>query len=190
LFRVGSTLADAAQRPADQLAKAFYPEIMRMDVRTRKPWKLMIRSAAFAGGIALLAVLILLVGGRPLVQLLFGKEFLGAYPVLMVLCAVPLMGVLSFPLPPMLYALDRPDAPLKARLIGTGTFFALVAPLSWKIGVVGAALAFVLGFAATVLTLVAQLLTEYRRIRPRKQHAADAAAERALLDDAETPALE
>lgn len=189
LFRVGSTLADAAQRPADQLAKAFYPEIMRMDVRTRKPWKLMVRSSAFAGGVALLAVLILLVGGKPLVQLLFGEEFLGAYPVLMVLLAVPLMGVLSFPLPPMLYALDRPDAPLKARLIGTAAFFILVAPLSWKLGVVGAALAFILGFAATVLTLILQLLTEYRRVRPKK-HQATAAAERALLEDAETPALE
>ena len=189
LFRVGSTLADAAQRPADQLAKAFFPEIMRMDLRTRTPWKLMVRSSAFAGAVALIAVLILLLGGRPLVQLLFGAEFLGAYPVLMVLLAVPLMGVLSFPLPAMLYALDRPDAPLKARLFGTAAFFLLVAPLSWAYGVVGAALAFVLGFAATVVTLIVQLLTEYRRVKPRK-HVAPAAAERALLEDAETPVLE
>ena len=189
LFRVGSTLADAAQRPADQLAKVFYPEIMRMDVRTKKPWKLMIRSSAFAGGIALLAVLVLFVGGQALVQLLFGKAFLGAYPVLMVLLAVPLMGVLSFPLPPMLYALDRPDAPLKARLIGTAAFFILVAPLSWQYGVVGAAVAFDLGFAATVLTLIIQLLTEYRRVRPRK-HVPPSTVAEALLEEAETPVLE
>ena len=189
LFRVGSTLADAAQRPADQLAKVFYPEIMRMDVRTKKPWKLMIRSSAFAGGIALLAVLVLFVGGQALVQLLFGKAFLGAYPVLMVLLAVPLMGVLSFPLPPMLYALDRPDAPLKARLIGTAAFFILVAPLSWQYGVVGAAIAFDLGFAATVLTLIIQLLTEYRRVRPRK-HVPPSTVAEALLEEAETPVLE
>ncbi|HEX8841996.1 MAG TPA: lipopolysaccharide biosynthesis protein [Sphingomicrobium sp.] len=188
-FRVGSTLADAAQKPADQLAKVFYPEIMRMDVRTKKPWNLMLRAAVFAGGIALLAILILFVGGRPLVQLLFGKAFLGAYPVLMVLLAVPLMGVLSFPLPPMLYALDRPDAPLKARLVGTAAFFILVAPLSWQFGVVGAAAAFSLGFAATVLTLILQLLGEYRRVKPRK-HAARAPADRSLLEETETPALE
>jgi O-antigen/teichoic acid export membrane protein len=188
LFRVGSTLADAAQKPADQLAKVFYPEIMRMDVRTKKPWNFMLRASAFASGIALLAVLLLLIAGRPLVELLFGKEFIGAYPVLMVLLAVPLMGVLSFPLPPMLYALDRPDAPLKARLVGTATFFILVAPLSWELGVIGAALAFVLGFAATVLTLMVQLLTEYRRVRPRKLM--PAVVERAILEDSETPALE
>jgi O-antigen/teichoic acid export membrane protein len=134
-------------------------------------------------------VLILLVGGRPLVQRVFGRAFIGAYPVLMVLLLVPLMGVLSFPLPPMLYALDRPDAPLKARLVGTATFFILVAPLSWTFGVVGAASAFALGFAATVLTLIAQLLIEYRRVKPRK-HVTPEAAERALLEDAEAPALE
>jgi O-antigen/teichoic acid export membrane protein len=189
LFRVGSTLADAAQKPADQLAKVFYPEIMRMDVRTKKPWNLMLRASALASGLALLAILILFVAGEPLVRLLFGKEFVGAYPVLMVLLAVPLLGVLSFPLPPMLYALDRPDAPLKARLVGTAAFFILVAPLSWEFGVIGAAMAFSLGFAATVLTLILHLLTEYRRVKPRK-HITPAAAERALLEDTETPALE
>jgi len=189
LFRVGSTLADAAQRPADQLAKAFYPEIMRMDVRTKKPWKLMVRSAALAGGVALLAVLILFAGGEALVKFLFGDEFLGAYPVLMVLLAVPLMGVLSFPLPPMLYALDRADGPLKARLIGTAVFFSVVAPMSWSAGVIGAAIAFVIGFAATVIALIVQLLGEYRRVRPRRSTSAEA-SERALLESADRPALE
>jgi O-antigen/teichoic acid export membrane protein len=165
LFRVGSSLADSAQRPADQLGKAFYPELMRMDLRTSRPWKFMIRSSAFASSIALTAILILLVGGRSLVELLFGKEFLGAYPVLMVLLLVPLMGIFSFPLGPMLYALDRPDAPLKARLIGTVTFFVIVAPMSWAFGVTGAALAFVLGFATTLVALMLQLWAEYRRVR-------------------------
>ena len=173
LFRVGSALADSAQRPADQLAKAFYPEIMRMDLTTKHPWKLMLRSTALAGGIALLGIVILLIGGKPLVRLLFGEEFLGAYPVLMVLLLVPLMGVFSFPLAPMLYALDRPDAPLKARLIGTATFFVIVAPLAWSLGVIGAAVAFVLGFAVTVLALMLQLWSEYRRVRRPRVVAAD-----------------
>jgi O-antigen/teichoic acid export membrane protein len=136
-----------------------------MDLRTSRPWKFMIRSSAFASSIALTAILILLVGGRSLVELLFGKEFLGAYPVLMVLLLVPLMGIFSFPLGPMLYALDRPDAPLKARLIGTVTFFVIVAPMSWAFGVTGAALAFVLGFATTLVALMLQLWAEYRRVR-------------------------
>ena len=52
LFRVASTLADSAQKPADLLGKAFYPEIMRMDLTSKKPWKLMLRGTALVGAVA------------------------------------------------------------------------------------------------------------------------------------------
>lgn len=168
LFRVASSLSDSAQKPADFLAKAFYPEIVRMDVRSKQPWKLMVRSAALAGIVALTAVLLLLIGGQPLVRLIFGKEFLGAYPILMIMILAPLIGIFSFPLPSMLYALDRPDAPLKARLVGTFVYFALIAPLSWRFGVIGAASAFVFAYAIMALTLALQVRAEYRRVRSKR----------------------
>jgi O-antigen/teichoic acid export membrane protein len=167
LFRVASTLADVGQKPSDLLGKAFYPEIMRMDLTSKKPWKLMLRGAALANVVALLAIVLLLLGGKPLVVFLFGKEFIGAYQALVVLMLVPLLGVLSFPLPPMLYALDRPDAPLKARLTGTIIYFATIAPLCWRFGVMGAAVGFVVGSAATVAVMMWQLRREYRRVRGR-----------------------
>jgi len=76
-----------------------------------------------------------------------------------------LMGVISFPFAPMLYARDRPEAPLIARLIGTLVYFAIVAPLSWQFGLVGAAAAFVIGYAAMFAVLSAQLSREYVRAR-------------------------
>lgn len=165
LFRVASALSDSASKPADLLAKAFYPEVVRMDLSSKKPWKLMLRGAALASGLAFVAVLILLLGGKPLVSLLFGAQFLGAYEALVILMLVPFLSVLSFPLPPMLYALDRPDAPLKARLSGTIAYFLVIAPLCWNFGVNGAAIAFVLGNATTVGTMMWQLLGEHRRVR-------------------------
>jgi len=165
LFRVASSLSDAASKPADLLAKAFYPEVVRMDLGTKKPWKLMLRGTALASAAALLAIIILLIGGQPLISLFFGKEFLGAYDALVILMLVPFLSVFSFPLPPMLYALDRPDAPVTARLVGTIAFFLLIAPLSWSFGVSGAAVAFVIGNAATVLVMMWQLRKEYSRTR-------------------------
>ena len=165
LFRVASSLADSAQKPADLLAKAFYPEVVRMDLATKKPWKLMLRGTALAGAACALSILILIVVGKPLINLLFGKDFIGAYPVILVLIIAPVLAIVSFPLPSMLYALDRPDAPLTARLIGTIIFFVIVAPLSWTFGVIGAAMAFVIGNAAMVIVLIGQLLREYRRVR-------------------------
>ena len=165
LFRVASSLSDSAAKPADLLAKAFYPEVVRMDLTTKKPWKLMLRGTALAGGAALIAILILLVGGKSIVSLLFGKEFLGAYQALLILMLVPFFSVFSFPLPPMLYALDRPDGPLKARLAGTIVFFVAIAPLAWSLGVDGAAIAFVLGSVTTVAGMMWQLRGEHRRVR-------------------------
>ncbi|WP_395623996.1 lipopolysaccharide biosynthesis protein [Sphingomonas daechungensis] len=165
LFRVASSLTDSAAKPADLLSKAFYPEVVRMDLKTKKPWNLMLRGTAMAAFASILSVLIILVVGKPLISLLFGKEFIGAYPIILVLIIAPLLAIISFPLPSMLYALDRPDAPLTARLIGTILFFVTVAPLSWSFGVIGAALAFVIGNAATVIVLVFQLFREYRRVR-------------------------
>lgn len=165
LFRVASSLTDSASKPADLLSKAFYPEVVRMDLASKKPWKLMLRGTAIAGAVSILCILIVLIVGKPLISLLFGKEFVGAYPIILVLIIAPLLAIISFPLPSMLYALDRADGPLKARLIGTIIFFVSVAPLSWTMGVIGAALAFVAGNAAMVAVLVFQLFREYRRVR-------------------------
>ena len=165
LFRIASSLADSAQKPADLLGKAFYPEIVRMDLKSKKPWKLMLRSSALATGIAALGVLILVIGGKPLIGLLFGKDFLGAYEPLMVLMLVPVLGVLSFPLAPMLYALGKAGGPLRAKLIASVVFFLSLGPLSLAWGVVGAAIAFVLASAVNLAVMMLQIAREYRRLR-------------------------
>lgn len=165
LFRVASELADGAQKPADLLARAFYPEIIRMDLTSSKPWKLMLRGSVLIGGVALLAILVLLLGGKPLMGLLFGKAFLGAYGPLMILMAIPFIGIFSFPLSPMLYALGRSDGPLKATLLGSLIFFVTIAPLSWALNVAGAAIALVLANAANVIAMMIQLKREHRRVR-------------------------
>jgi O-antigen/teichoic acid export membrane protein len=136
-----------------------------MDLATKKPWRLMLRGAALAVSVGLIVAAILVLGGRALVETIFGEEFVPAYPVLMVLIIAPLLGMVSFPLPSMLYALDRPDGPLRARLVGMATYLAIVAPLAWRFGLLGAAGAFVIGYTMMVAALVAQVWREYRRVR-------------------------
>lgn len=167
-FRAASALAEAAQKPSDLLGEAFYPEIVRMDLTSRKPWKLMLRGTALVSLLMLIAILILIVAGRPLISLIFGKAFLGAYEPLIILMAVPFLAIFSFPLSPMLYALGRSDAPLKAKLLGTAAFFVAMAPLSWKFGVDGAAISLVIGNLGTVGAMIWQLGQEYRRVRRPK----------------------
>jgi O-antigen/teichoic acid export membrane protein len=165
LFRIASMLADSAQKPADLLGKAFYPEIMRMDLSSKKPWKLMLRGSALASGVALLAIILMVAAGKPLMTLLFGKAFVGAYAPLVVLTAIPFIGIFSFPLAPMLYALGRSDGPLKAKLLGSAIFFVAIAPLSWALDVIGAAIALVLANAVNAGAMMVQLRREHRRVR-------------------------
>lgn len=167
LYRVAATLADSAQQPTNLLSRAFYPEVMRMDPKTKRPWNLMLRGAVLAGTFAIVAVLLVAFAGEDLIRLIFGKEFVGAYPALIVLIIAPLLAMISFPMPPMLYALHRDQAPLVARMVGTVLYLLIVAPLSWRFGLAGAAAAFVIGTAAMVVILAVQLAREYRKVRSR-----------------------
>jgi O-antigen/teichoic acid export membrane protein len=165
LYRVAAGLADSAQKPADLLAKAYFPQVMRMDLSSKHPWKLMLRGIALAIGFGLVAVSIVVIGGKAILAALLGPDFVPAYPVLLVMLGVPLLAMLSFPLPSMLYALDRPDAPLKARLMATIAYFAIIVPLAHRFDTAGAAAAFVAGNAVMVAVLVWYLRREYRRVR-------------------------
>lgn len=167
IYRVASSLADSAQKPADLLAKAYYPEVVRMDPATKHPWRLMLRGTAMASAIGIAAVLIVVLLGKWLLATLFGPDFVPAYAVLLVLVGIPLLWMIGFPLMPMLYALDRPDAPLKARAIGTLAYFAVIAPLCWRFGVIGAAAALLIGNVIIVALLMLYLWSQYRKVRRR-----------------------
>jgi O-antigen/teichoic acid export membrane protein len=167
LYRIAAKLADSAQKPADLLAKAYFPEVMRMDLATKHPWKLMLRGITLAAGFGVIATLLVVLAGKAVLAALLGPDFVAAYPVLLVMLGVPLLAMLSFPLPSMLYALDRTDAPLKARLVATVAYFAIIVPLTTRFDTVGAAAAFVIGNAVMVVVLVFYLRREYRRVRAR-----------------------
>ena len=106
--------------------------------------------------------------GEPLIAFLFSsraEQFLPVYPVLMVMIGIPLLAILSFPLVPMLYALDRADGPLKARIIATAIYFAIVAPLCWRFDTMGAAIALVAAHLVMVAILIVMVWREHRRVR-------------------------
>lgn len=162
LYRVAHSLADTAQRPTDLLGKAFYPEVMRLDPGTRKAWRLMLRGMALSTLLGLAACLIVALLGKQLLELLFGAEFVPAYPVLVVLIGAPLLAMVSFPMTPMLYALDRARVPLIASAIGALVYVAAIFPLAAEFGLIGAGAAFVAGKAVVVLILTTTLVREHR----------------------------
>ena len=168
LYRVASSVTTAVQKPADLLLKSYYPQVVGMDFASKQPWNLMLRAGGFAALIALCATLLLVSAGQPIIKLVFGQGFVGAYGPLLVLAVIPLIGMATFPVAPMLYSLDRPEAPVRARLVGTIAYLLAVVPITSAFGLIGAAAAFVLGTAVTAGMMLASLLREYRRVRSQR----------------------
>ena len=165
LYRVASSIADAAQKPTDFLNKAFYPEVMRLDHRDKAPWQLMVRTmvlSALVGAIALLAVLL---GGEWLLRGAFGAPFVDAYGVMLVLLGVPLLMTVTFPLPAMLHAVGKVNIPLVANLVGAVAYVALIFPLTDWFGLIGAGAAFLAGRIVMMTVMAIAVIRERRRLR-------------------------
>ncbi|MEI9345936.1 hypothetical protein, partial [Pseudomonas aeruginosa] len=79
---IAMTFFDAAGTPAGLLGKSFYPEVMRLDPRTTRPWLLGVKSGLLAGGIGILVALAVLIVGKPLISLVFGVKYLEAYDLI------------------------------------------------------------------------------------------------------------
>jgi len=165
LYKIGRTIAESIEKPSDLLNKAFYPEVLRLDFASKKPWKLMMRSAALSaliGGVACAAILL---GGEYLIGEIFGGEYVGAYIVTAILLLGTFVNVVTFPVTPMLYALHRTEVPLFAKALGIGTSLATLYPLCQWLGLAGAALATLLGTLIAIFSSVAVLGREYRVAR-------------------------
>lgn len=165
LYRVASSITDAAQRPSDFINKAFYPEIMRLDHRSKKPWRLMMRATAFSAAIGLAMCVLIIIAGQWLLKVAFGPGFAQAYEVLVVLIGVPLIAMISFPWPAMLHALNRAPLTLVANGFGVLVYVAGIFPLVDRFGLVGAGLSFLIGRLAMAAFMAVALAGERRRLR-------------------------
>jgi O-antigen/teichoic acid export membrane protein len=162
LFKIASTFFDSASKPADLLQKSFYPEIMRLDPGSKEPWQLAVRAGLLAGGIGLLAVLLVMVGGEPIISLVFGKRYLEAFGLLQIMAVSLLVSTASFPLESLLYVVGRQRAALVAQgLAALGYGIILVALIHW-FGLTGAGIAYVAGMCMKALFTLAPTIGSYR----------------------------
>jgi O-antigen/teichoic acid export membrane protein len=162
LFKIASTFFESAGKPAAFLEKSFYPEIMRLDPATRQPWQLAIRTGLLAGGMGLAMLLVVMIGGEPLIALVFGKRYLEAFDLLQIMAASLVVSTASFPLESLLYMAGRQRAALVAEgLAALGYGIVLVVLIHW-LGLTGAGIAYVGGMGMKALFTLIPTLTAYR----------------------------
>ena len=161
MYRIARSLAKAIQDPADLLQMAFYPEVMRQDFSTKRPWKLMLRSSAVAAMIGGTICAVILIGGQLLITEVFGPQYRDAYPVVAIMMIATLLSAISFPVVPMLYALHRTNIPVVGKFWATAAFLLSLYPLCRWAGIAGAGIAYVVGDVLGVALMIIALRREY-----------------------------
>ena len=152
LFKIAMTFFDAAGTPASLLEKSFYPEIMRMDPRSKKPWKLALKSAALAGGVGILVAAAVLLVGKPLISVVFGHKYLEAYDLIQVMLGAIVISMIGFPQESLLFMAGKQRIFLAMQTLASIAYIVLLIVLSHYFGVIGAAWAYFGGQALDVLT--------------------------------------
>ena len=175
LYKIASTLLDSTSKPADLLSRGFYPEIMRLDPASVVPWRLGLRTGVVAGLIGLAMLLLVLVGGKPVIALVFGKKYLASFSLLSLMVWSLAISMASFPLESLLYMVGRQRAALVAQVAATTVYLALLALLTWHHGLIGAGQAYLLGTVAMAAFTLVPVIGSYRRRRETAASGAGAA---------------
>jgi O-antigen/teichoic acid export membrane protein len=142
-YRLAHQLGQALARIGDLLSRAIFAELARVHSGGGgdKLNSLFRSTTRFALGGSVVIVAILLLAGKPLLGLVAGPEFLGAYPLLLILgiaAAVEMVGV-SFE--PALMATGRAGTAFELRVVATLFLLTMMAILLPPMGARGAALA-------------------------------------------------
>ena len=161
LYKIASTLLDSTSKPADLLSRGFYPEIMRLDPASKAPWRLGLRVGAIAGVIGIAVVGLVMVGGKPVIALAFGRKYLPAFGLLRLMTWALVLSMASFPLESLLYMVGRQKAALAAQLAAAIIYLGLLAMLTQRYGLIGAGIAYLLGTLAVTAFMLAPTLASY-----------------------------
>lgn len=175
LFKIASTFFESAGKPAGFLEKSFYPEIMRLDPTSKQPWQLAIRTCLLAGGMGLFMLVVVMIGGEPLISLVFGKRYLEAFDLLQIMAVSLVVTTASFPLESLLYMAGRQRAALVAEGTAAVGYGIILILLIDRLGLTGAGIAYVVGMGMKALFTLIPTITAYRG-RASLRHHGEAAA--------------
>ena len=153
LFRLAFQLSRALAKISQLISRSTYAELNHVratggDAALRKLLRKTDRIALFAG-IALMLIIALL--GKPILWLIAGSAFAGAYPILLVLGLAAAIDFIGINYEPALLAATSGVGVLKLRLAGAAVQLALLALLLPPFGATGAAWSIAGSSAATFL---------------------------------------
>lgn len=155
-YRLAAQIAQALAKLSQLISRAAFPEVVKA-VRGAAPAELGRLLTRLYIGSALAALLIMgLVGvaGRPVLNLVGGRDFSGAWPILLWLAVAGCLDLATVGVDTVLTALRRAGTVFAIRAVGAATMLAAAAALLPVTGSTGVAIAVTIG-AALVAALMA-----------------------------------
>ena len=159
-FRLAAQLAQALAKLAQLLTRAAFPEIVRgvRDASARAVTRLLGRMFAISSAVALAILAVVVAVGQPMLALVGGPAYAGAYPILLWLAFAGCLDLATVGFEPVLMALHRSGTALIVRIVSVIVMVAAALLLMAGQGATGAAMAV---FAGSVVTALALTLTTF-----------------------------
>lgn len=135
---------------SNAIATSLFPQISQWSAEDAIEWVEDIIPKSILPSIVIVvpAFVGITVLARDLLRILFGPEFTVAWLVLIILTAEKILQSIHVIIGRSLQALDRPDLAAYATIVAIAVNFVLNVALIWQFGIVGAAIATTLSFAA------------------------------------------
>ena len=155
-FRMAQQLAQGVAKFSQTMGRAIFPELMRSraDEGGERAFATLLkrtfRLTAIGAGIVVTVVLAL---GKPLIRLIGGEQFLGAYPLLQLLGLAAAIDFAAVAFEPALVAMGRAGLALKLRMVSTTVLLAGIAILTPLLDTQGASLAVLAASVTSTLLL-------------------------------------
>lgn len=145
LYKLAKKLCSALDRATNALFQALYPELTHLWAkRDHASFKSMVKRMTYImGALSVVAWLIFVVWGRPIIDLAAGKEFLGAYAVTVWYLLANGIAIATLPLAAMILAMGRANLSFWIQFLPTLIYFPV---LYWMIkvwGLVGCGYAYI-----------------------------------------------
>lgn len=152
-YRLAHQLGQALVRIGDLLSRAVFAELARLHSGGGgdKLNSLFRSTTRLALGASVVIVVILLLASEPLLRLVAGPEFAGAYPLLLILGVAAAVEMIGISFEPALMATGRAGTAFRLRVIATLFLLVMMAILLPAMGARGAALA---NLAATTFAVL------------------------------------
>ena len=158
LFKIAKELSTVLSRAGGLLAESMYPELAKLSTQEENQTfrRVIVRSGLVAGSGATVIFLGMIVLGETLLQLTVGAEFIGAYPLFLLLVFAETIGAFGFGLNSAMYAIGRAGVPLQVNITATALYLPLLFFLLTPMNTVGAGIAFII-FSATKFVAMAAI---------------------------------